>query len=281
MPVGSRKQGDAALPEAGLEVRVLSMDGAKDPDEYIKKFGADKFRLLLEGSKSAFEYRLDKILGAHDLSVPEEKIKAAAALCAQIAQFSSEVERDVYIQSAAKKGGFSFDALKSDVERLRKKNMYEMRNRESKEALLSIKSIGDTVNPDAAKNPRASRAEETLLGLMLLYEDYRTAVAGGTLEISAGDFSTEFGRRVFEAIVNLEKTESGFSKAMLGQIFSVAEMGRIEKMEQSRRMLSNNGIEVLRESIANIKLEKAKSGGGQDKISDIKNIINIKKHRNT
>ena len=54
------------LAEAGVEVRVLRLGGAKDPDEYIKAFGKDSFRSVIKESKSSFDYRLDKILAAHN-----------------------------------------------------------------------------------------------------------------------------------------------------------------------------------------------------------------------
>nr|MBQ4319456.1 DNA primase [Clostridia bacterium] len=50
------------LGEVGVDTRILKMEGAKDPDEYIKKFGPDKFRMLLDGSRSQFEFKLDGIL---------------------------------------------------------------------------------------------------------------------------------------------------------------------------------------------------------------------------
>ena len=49
------------LEKAGIRVKVLQMKDAKDPDEYLKKFGADKFRLLLEDSSNRVEYQLNAI----------------------------------------------------------------------------------------------------------------------------------------------------------------------------------------------------------------------------
>lgn len=249
------------LGEVGVEVRVLKLNGAKDPDEYIRKFGAPAFRQVLEESKTGFEFKLDKILGQYDISVPENRIKASAAVCDVISDTPSVVERDIYIRRAAEVLQVSAEALQGDVERLRYRKLKEYQQKQSTEAQMSLKNIGDRVNLDAAKNIRANSAEEALLGLLLLFEDYRHDAASGTLSLTADDFSTAFGRRVFEAICELENSEGGFSHAMLGQQFNVDEMGRIEKMEQERRKLGNNSREVLLTLVDNLRAAKISTGG--------------------
>ena len=63
------------LEKAGIRVTVLQMKDAKDPDEYLKKFGADKFRLLLEDSSNRVEYQLNAIKKKYDLKEYEQKIR--------------------------------------------------------------------------------------------------------------------------------------------------------------------------------------------------------------
>ena len=249
------------LGEVGVEVRVLKLNGAKDPDEYIRKFGAPAFRQVLEESKTGFEFKLDKILGQYDISVPENRIKASAAVCDVISDTPSVVERDIYVRRAAEVLQVSAEALKGDVERLRYRKLKEYQQKQSSEAQMSLKNIGDRINLDAAKNIRANSAEEALLGLLLLFEDYRHDAVSGALSLTADDFSTAFGRRVFEAICRLENSEGGFSHAMLGQQFNVDEMGRIEKMEQERRKLGNNSREVLLTLVDNLRAAKVSTGG--------------------
>ena len=249
------------LGEVGVEVRVLKLNGAKDPDEYIRKFGAPAFRQVLEESKTGFEFKLDKILGQYDISVPENRIKASAAVCDVISDTPSVVERDIYVRRAAEVLQVSAEALKGDVERLRYRKLKEYQQKQSSEAQMSLKNIGDRINLDAAKNIRANSAEEALLGLLLLFEDYRHDAVSGALSLTADDFSTAFGRRVFEAICGLENSEGGFSRAMLGQQFNVDEMGRIEKMEQERRKLGNNSREVLLTLVDNLRAAKVSTGG--------------------
>ena len=267
------------LGEVGVDVRILKLSGAKDPDEYIKKFGADSFRRVLGESKSGFDYGVDKIISSRDISLVEEKVKAAGEVCALIARVYSRVERDIYIRRASELLSVSVESLASDVERMRRRIEREEKSEQSKEAMLSIKHIGDRVNNDAAKNIKATANEESILGLMLMLDEIRAEAASGEL-ISAEDFVTDFGRRVFMALCELEVSESGFSKAMLGQYFTVDEMGRIERLEMERRMLARNDREVFVSCVNGLKKELA-SAKESDPFSDLKRKQDeLKKRKN-
>ncbi|MBQ4135693.1 MAG: DNA primase [Clostridia bacterium] len=267
------------LGEVGVDVRILKLSGAKDPDEYIKKFGADSFRRVLGESKSGFDYGVDKIISSRDISLVEEKVKAAGEVCALIARVYSRVERDIYIRRASELLSVSAESLASDVERMRRRIEREEKSEQSKEAMLSIKHIGDRVNNDAAKNIRATANEESILGLMLMLDEIRAEAAKGEL-ISAEDFVTDFGRRVFMALCELEVSEAGFSKAMLGQYFTVDEMGRIERLEMERRMLARNDREVFISCVNGLKKE-VKSAEESDPFSDLKRKQDeLKKRKN-
>lgn len=258
------------LEGVGVDVRVLKLEGAKDPDEYIKKFGADGFRRVLDNSMAGFDFRMMNMLSQYNLAISDEKIKASAAVCGIIAESHSEVERDIYIHQASERIGVSVQAMKSDVERIRRAKLRDMKKKQSQEAQLSVKKFGDRVNVDAAKNLRANHAEETLLGLILLYDDFRREVASGQASITGEDFSTQFGRHVFEVICEMEQGELGFSKAMLGQHFSVEELGRIEQIEMSRRSLARNDRDVFLAAIESIRKEKQSLSDENDPFADLR-----------
>lgn len=233
------------LDEVGLEVRVLKLTGAKDADEYIRLYGKDAFRSLLEGSRTAFDFKLESVLAHHDVSGADGKIRAARELAAIIAATASGVERELYIATSAERLGISAEGLSGDVARIRAKARREAQQKESRENLLSARNFGDRVNPDAAKNPTAAAAEEAILGLILLYPEHRKAVTDGTVELPESYFFTDFGRRVYHAVCERERSEDGFSFSTLGEEFSTDEMGRLVRIQQDRQALSNNTREVL------------------------------------
>ncbi|MBE6538315.1 MAG: DNA primase [Ruminococcaceae bacterium] len=260
------------LGEVGLEVRILKMNGAKDPDEFIKKFGADRFRHILKQSKTGFEYKLEGVLSRYDISVPADKIKASGELCSIISEVYSAVEREVYIARVAECLLLSPDGIKNDVERLRGKKMREQKKLESREAMNSAKNYGDRVNIDSVKNVAANAAEEAILGLLLTYEEHRAAVANGKVELSTDDFFTSLGKRMFDAIMELQVSDSGFEFSLLGETFTPDEIGRMTKYRLERGQLTRNGIDVLLTSVDKLKKEKLheQEKHGEDKFAALR-----------
>ncbi|MBQ7320440.1 MAG: DNA primase [Clostridia bacterium] len=271
------------LGEVGIDVRVLQMSGAKDPDEYIKTYGADRFRRLLGQSRTGFRYKLDGILAKYDITQPEGRIAASGECCQLISEFYSGVEREVYIGQVSELLNISTDVLGHRVEQLLKKRVREAKEAESRRAQADIRGVGDRINPDTVKNVRASAAESVVLGLLMIYDEYRNAVATGKVVLREEDFFTAFGRRAFATIMELQATPGGYSPSLLGQTFSPDEMGRLQQMERQRRSLTHNGPEVFRQSVDTLKEEKARSDGqkSEDVISDITSILARKGQKQT
>ncbi len=266
------------LGEVGLDVRVLKLPGAKDPDEFIKKFGADKLRQTLRQSKTWFDFKWAAIAARYDLESPADRIKASGEVCDLIATVGSPIEREVYISQVATPLGLPVDILKNNIERTVAKHRAELRQKEGQDARLSIRNYGDRTNPDAAKNIAANAAEETILGLLLLYDEHRAAVAKGKLELSSDDFVTALGKRMFTAIMALQESEGGFLFALLGEQFDADEMGRMQKYMQARASLTENGTEVLRTSIEALRRAASKSTPEEGGLAD---LIRRKRDRNT
>lgn len=254
------------LGEVGLDVRVIKLNGAKDPDEYIKRFGKESFSKSLDESKIGFEFRMDKVLGEHDISLADEKIKASIEICSLIADVHNSIERDIYIQRAAAVLGVSVESVKSDVERIRNRRIREAQKKQSQDVMLSIKNIGDRVNPDAAVHVAANDIEENLLAMMMIFDEYRNAVAKGEINLEGEDFVTAFGRKVFDTLMELERSPAGYSRALLGQYFNIDEISRLEKIEVERRRLTRNDREVFDAAVKNLKEQKntATDVKGQD-----------------
>ncbi len=260
------------LGEVGLEVRILKLKGAKDPDEFIRNFGRARFLQEMRGSQSGFEHKLDTIIAKYDITEAEGRIRATREVCDVIAASGSSVEREVYIAAAAERLSLTTDSIRNDVERARRRLYNELKKKQSRDAVSAAKHYGDSVNLDAAKNVAASGAEEVIIGMMLLFEEYREAVVSGRVALDTEDFFTAFGKRAFGEICRLQSSEGGFSRAMLFQDFSADEQGRLTALEQARSQLSDNSMKVFGEAVGALKNERvlraAESGG--DKLAAIR-----------
>lgn len=240
------------LDEVGLPVRVLKLGGAKDADEYIRKFGADTFRRALGDSRTPFDFKMEAILAQNDPGSTDGKIRAAREAVAVIAAVASGVERELYLKKAAQQLGISVDSLSSDVARERARIRREYRKKESREVRLEARNFGDRVNPDAAKNPAAAAAEDAVLGLLLLYPEYRARVAEEEHFLTPEHFFTDFGKRAFTAIMDLEKGQDVFDFSDLGAVLTPDEMGRLVRLQQDRRAFTDNSVTVFEAFVSSL-----------------------------
>ena len=244
------------LTDVGLDVSILRVPGAKDPDEYIKKFGADKFRQVISDSKSKFDYSLDNILSRYDINIPNDKIKALHESEKLISETYSSAERDIYIQNISKLFEVNPKSVKDDVEKLIIKAQNARRKEESNKIKQDAVGYSDRVNPDFIKAPAAAKNEEVLLGLLLLYPEHRKKVFSEEL-VSPEDFITDLGRRIFEYLKNAY-FNSDDQHLDMNLSFTPDECGRITKMKLNRMELTENGTSVLTDSISGLKRSVSK-----------------------
>ena len=154
------------LEKLDVRVRVLTMEGAKDPDEFIKKFGPDAFRNLLEKSEDHVDYTLRKIRDKYDLSTAESKLNFLQEAEGFIAGFSGKAERELYAMRVAEMVGVSADAVRQDVELARKRKSGRDRRQVEKQAMdLAGKS---PVRAIRYEHPRSAMAEEGIIRLLYL-----------------------------------------------------------------------------------------------------------------
>ena len=259
------------LSEVGLDVTILRIPGAKDPDEYIKKFGSEKFRQVLSQSKSRFEYNLDNILSAYDINLPQDKIKALHESEKLISETYSSAERDIYIQNISKLFDVDARSIKDDVEKIISQANRNRKKEESNKIKQDAVGYSDRVNPDFIKAPAAAKNEEALLGLLLIYPEHRKRVFDSSL-LTEEDFITELNRRIFEYL-RRAYVEGDESYIDMDACFTPDERGRITKMKLTRMELSENGETVLLDSID--KLKRSVSKKNNEKNSSLDSLTRL------
>ncbi len=252
------------LSEAGVDSTVLNMQGAKDPDEYISKFGAARFKDLLSAGRSEFDFKIDNIKERYDINIPEQKVKAASALVSEIASYYSAVEREVYIGRAADALSLPRESIKADVGRALKKKEYADKKEKREELVRTSSAIGDRINPDKAKSLRCAILEEKVLGMMLCRSEF---IERGRNKLSPDDFYTSLNKRIYEFILNASEN-GGFELGQLSSEFTTDEVSRVAQYMTDRIRLNINTDFAFDEAAEQLKNEtarqKEKESGGED-----------------
>ena len=259
------------LEEVGLNVTVIKIPGSKDPDEYIKTFGNEKFKEVIAGSKTRFEYQLDNILSRFDINMPQDKINALKETENLISTVYSKAEQDIYINSVCKIFDVKYENIRQDIDKIVRKKQFSSKKEETEKIKNSKIGYADRVNPDYAKAPEVAGNEENVLGLLLIYPEHRKKVIDENI-ITRDDFFTDFGKRVFDYAMMLEAVGSPED---INLLFSEAEVGRITKIKYSRMNLTDKGDSALLESIEMLKNSvNKKNAKNLSSISELDKLLN-------
>jgi len=225
------------LGQAGVKTTVVNMRGAKDPDEYIKNYGADSFRIIVEGSADAVNFLLDRCEQDTDIESEAGKVEFLKKASKVLADIDSPLEREVYISRTAKKCDIPVDVLKAHIDGILKKSRYSRKTNDWKSTKSTSLPVADPVNPDAVSHQCEAKAEEMLICCaMRRLEDAEKIYA----QVSPELFVTSFNKKVYTAIKSKISTGSKFSISLLADEFSVDEMGRISGIDAKNREVGFN-----------------------------------------
>ena len=155
------------LEKVGLRVKVLRMQGAKDPDEFLKKYGADRFSLLLDKSENQAEYQLESLKRKYDLTDDEQRVEFLQKAAQLISTFPSAVQREIYGARAAEAAGISADAMKLEVTKAYKKRRAIEQKKQREIDLSPARQQQPLVRSIRYDNVRSAVAEEGLLRMLL------------------------------------------------------------------------------------------------------------------
>ncbi len=181
------------LEKAGLKVKVLQMKDAKDPDEFLHKFGADRFKLLLEDSSDRVEYQLNAIRQKYDLKVDAEKVAFVQEAADLICTLDSSVKREVYGARVAEAAHISMDAMKLEVNKAFKRRTAMEKKKQEKIDLAPVRALQPKERSIRYDNMRSAIAEEGIIA-QILREPALLEQAG---KLTQADFSVALFGKVF------------------------------------------------------------------------------------
>ncbi|MBR3995018.1 MAG: DNA primase [Clostridia bacterium] len=240
------------LSEVGVDAKVINIVGAKDPDEYIKKYGNAAFSRLLDGSVGQIDYRLGEILKKYNMEISEEKERAVLECCTMLSEVFPEYRREIYIGRLCDITKVSKQSVEIAIRRLERKKGAVQNQKFTREAIDEMRRFNDKINPDAMKYPKACELEERILGILMLYPEH---IGIAKEKVSNEDFLTEFNKLVYAKLLDLYESDR-FDLSYLNEYFNPDQMGRIHGIAKKRRLVTANGEQTLLEAINQLVLEK-------------------------
>lgn len=236
------------LEKAGLQVKVLKMRDAKDPDEFLKKFGADRFRILLEESSNRVEYQLRAIQKKYDLSSDEERVNFVTEAADFLSTLPSAIQREIYGNRVAEVGKISGEAMKLEVEKAFKRRLSREKRKQEKIDLAPARNLQMQSKSVRYDNVRSAAAEEQVIAGVMKDPSLLDQIP----ELTEQDFSVPFLARVFSQ--QLARHRAGQEVTLTGLTdFTSEEMAHVAGILQ--RYDSPVNAQALRDCARTIQME--------------------------
>ena len=180
-------RGLTILENQGCDARVLQMEGAKDPDEYVIKYGSGRFNLLVEKAISLVEFKIKMLKDKYNLENVKDKIKFLKEITKILSGVENKIEREIYIDKISAQYNISKEAIYAEVN----KSVTNKDNTLTKPVIKKAKK--ETVNPSIIKR-------ENMI-IYLLINNFEEAYEKIVTNITADDFKLEINKIIFEKIM--------------------------------------------------------------------------------
>ncbi len=217
------------LEKLDVKVKVLRLEGAKDPDEFIKARGPEAFRKLLEGSESQADYRLRNVTGKYDLTQDEQKVEFLKEASDLVARLPGAVERQVYAMRVAAMAGVPNDVVADEVERRRKRLVRSAGRAEAREQERPERQSQPPEKELRYEDPVSARAEEGVIRLLSLDPELGKQPGMPPPE----DFSSEALGHIYAVLLERIRRHLSVSSANLGEELSAPEMSLLVRIQQA------------------------------------------------
>ena len=247
------------LEKLDIKVKVLSMTGAKDPDEFIKAKGADAFRNLLEKSENHIDYRLQTVTNKYDLTVDEQKVAFLKEASDMVAKLSGTVERQVYSMRVASMAGVSAEVVAQEVERRHRKAVKTAQRQNERSVIHPEKQLQPVQKEYRYDNPQSAVAEEGIIRLLFLDQ----GICRGKTLPEPVKFSSPVLAKIYSVLKT--KIENGeiISTAAMGAVLSPEESSLLAGIMQKPEVL-RNGEKALSDYIERINEQHELSAASED-----------------
>ena len=195
------------LQNLGYDIRILQIEGAKDPDEFVVKYGSGKFEMYLKNAISLVEFKVKNLKQNLDLNVTNDKIKFLQETCKILAKTKSKFEKEVYIQKISETYGISKEAIFAELNKLEYANS-------KGEKILDRQGTIRKINAKAPKEDTSAGTLKENLVILLLINEGQEVYKKIKDVISPDDFKNELNKKIVKILY--EELEKGDISNVIG-----------------------------------------------------------------
>ena len=244
------------LEKTDMQVNVVGMGNSKDPDEFLRKNGADAFRLLLEGSENHIEYRLMTIKNNADLSTDDGRIAYLSKAIGLLSELPTKPEREIYGARVAEAAGVSIASVTNEVEKIIRINYARQKKDFEKRVAQPSAAIQPSERSLRYKDEYSAVAEEGLIRCFVLEPSLLRRAA--EMGFAAEEFTSPFLSKVFQMLQKRMEESGDASVAPILSVLEQHEASQLTSILQKPESMPR-GDAVMRDYINKIRLEKLKS----------------------
>ncbi len=256
------------LKDAGLKVRVITVPGNKDPDEFFRsdpKDGVTRFKRLIQESGNDTEYRLSVVRGKYDLTAEDGKKQYLQEAVTQVlSTLRDQIELDVYAGKLSVETGVGKESIMASAQRAASQ-VARQRRREEVRAQREVVASRTVANPEKKRHLRAALAEEGILAYLFRNQDRAEALEQ---RLPPEKWITPWGRRVYTLLLGKTKqgdvTLSGMAEELTPDELSELSRVLVERREVPPSWDDVEGFCKIIESEALGNREKLKDASQED-----------------
>ena len=232
------------LKNVGCDVRILQMEGAKDPDEYVIKYGNGRFNMLVDNAISLVEFKVKVLKNSLNLENVSDKIKFLKEVAKILSTVESKIEQELYIDKSAKEYNISKEAIYAEINRMNNKNITP------KVLERTLRTVVKKENIDQKLIER----EKAIIALLI--QEKEKAYEQIKSEINADDFKSEINKKILKKLYEeFEKGNSNINSVINSFSDDDDTMSRLTEIMADEYQIKNDD-KAIKNAINTYKIEK-------------------------
>lgn len=157
------------LQNLGCDIRILQIEGAKDPDEFVVKYGPERFQKYVDNAISLVEFKVKMLKENLNLEIVNDKIKFLNEVAKIVARVENSMEREVYIDKISQEYKVSKEAIYGEINKILYANNKSEQKLEKKVTpiVTEVKNNIEVQNIDE----KTKRRESLIIYLLINYPE--------------------------------------------------------------------------------------------------------------